>query len=122
MRLENGKAWSRLTADEYAALFPAKPKALRSMARALRRLGASGEPFTMNEPDLAKFAGVSIRTWARYVPVFERYGMLEVKRWRYRSFGTVPNTYRVFLPAVIPPDWTPEGGEFPISPREKRVT
>ena len=118
MNLDDGRAWSRITKDEYAELFPAKPPALRKMARALRVLGASEEPFTMAQWKLAKLAGISERSWKRYAPVFERYGMLEVKRWRYRSFGTVPNTYRVFLPAVIPEDWTPDGGNFPISARE----
>jgi len=35
------RAWRKLTADEYAALFPASPPALRKIARALKRLGAS---------------------------------------------------------------------------------
>jgi hypothetical protein len=122
MNLDDGRAWSRITKDEYAALFPAKPKALRSMAKALRVLAADGEPFTMAQWELAKLAGISVRSWKRYAPVFERYGILEVKRWRYRRIGPTPNTYRVFLPAVIPEDWTPDGGDFPISARETRVT
>jgi len=66
----------------------------------------------MNEWELAKFAGVSKRTWQRYEPVFEEWGILEVKRWRYRKFGTTPNTYRTFLGSVIPEDWQGKTGPF----------
>ena len=114
-----GKAWRRLSAQEYAGLFPANPKALRKIAYGLRKLGAGNQPFTIDEWELAKRCDVPKRTLQRYLPVFERYGILEVKRWRYRTFGACPNTYRVFLGAVIPEDWTFDGGEFTVSPREK---
>jgi response regulator of citrate/malate metabolism len=118
MRLD--KAWRRYSAAEYAQLFPAKPKALRKIAFALRKLGAGNQPFTMNEWELAKACSVSKRTLQRYLPLFESYGILEVKRWRYRLFGPSPNTYRVFLGNVIPADWVYGGGDFPISAVERR--
>jgi hypothetical protein len=37
------KYWRQLSAAEYAALFPAKPAALRKIAFGLRRLAAIGE-------------------------------------------------------------------------------
>jgi hypothetical protein len=45
---------SGLVADEYAQLFPAKPKALRKIARAFRKLSGSegkgkNRPFTVDE-------------------------------------------------------------------------
>ena len=109
------RAWKRLTADEYAALFPAHPVSIRKIARALKKLGASEKPFTMNERDLAKAAGISVRTWARYAPLFEEWGILEVKRWRYRKFGTTPNTYRTFLGSMIPEDYREREGPFKVS-------
>jgi hypothetical protein len=116
----NGKirTWKNLTADEYAARFPARPPALRKMARALKKLGADERPFTMNQWELAERAGIAKRTWQRYEPVFEQWGILEVKRWRYREFGTTPNTYRTFLGAVIPEDWRKRKAPFSISARE----
>jgi hypothetical protein len=128
------KLWRQLPAAEYAAKFPRKPPALRKIAYGLRQLGAKGEgnriasdqqlgagnqPFTINQWELAKRCGVSKTTLKRYLPLFEAYGILEVKRWRYRKVGPSPNTYRLFLGAVIPEDWTREGGEFTVSPREK---
>ena len=110
--------WNRLTAREWAARFPAKPPALRKIAYALRKLGAGHEPFTAPEWRIAKEAGVSVRTVRRYLGVFESYGVIEVKRWRYSSFVPLANTYRVFLAAVIPDDWSFNGGYFPISPRQ----
>jgi hypothetical protein len=112
------RAWRRLTADEYADLFPATPRALRKMARAIRKLGVDGKPFTMNQWELAAAAGVAKRTWQRYEPVFEEWGILEVKRWRYRRFGPTPNTYRTFLGAVIPADWRDRKGPFADDTRE----
>jgi len=102
------KAQRKHSAAEYAALFPAKPKALRKIAFGLRQLGATGDgsqpnlgkgnmPFTINEFELAERCNVSVRTLKRYLPLFETYGILEVKRWRYREIGPSPNTYRVFL-------------------------
>ena len=116
----NGKirTWKNLTADEYAAMFPARPPALRKIARALKKLGADEKPFTMNQWQLAAEAGISKRTWQRYESVFEEWGILEVKRWRYRKFGTTPNTYRTFLGEVIPEDWKQRLGPFAVSARE----
>ena len=51
------RAWRKLTADEYAAMFPAHPVALRKIARGLKRLGAGEKPFTMNQRDLAGQCG-----------------------------------------------------------------
>jgi hypothetical protein len=81
----------------------AKPAALRKIAFGLRRLAAIGEGgitittgyrggkgnqvFTINQKDLAYSCGVSLRTLRRYLWLFESYGILEVKRWRYRAFG-----------------------------------
>jgi hypothetical protein len=115
-----GKLWRQLPAAEYAALFPAKPKAIRKIAYGLRKLGAGYAVFTMNQFDLAAACGVSVRTLARYLPLFESYGIIDVKRWRYRSFGTAPNSYRTYFGNVIPPDWTYGGGDYPISPRQQR--
>ena len=70
--------WNRLTAEQWAAMFPAKPQALRKIAYAFRKLGAGDEPFTVAEWELAKVAGVSPRTIRRYLGVFERYGVIEV--------------------------------------------
>ena len=117
MKLE--KLWRKLSAAEYAALFPAKPKAIRKIAFGLRKLGAGSAPFTMAEWELAKQCNVSKRTLQRYLPLFESYGILEIKRWRYLNFGTTPNTYRVYLGSVIPEDWTYGGGKYPVSPRKK---
>lgn len=128
------KLWRQLPAAEYAALFPAKPKALRKIAYGLRRLGALGDGnqlgtdsrrgqgnqvFTMNEWELAKECRVSRRTLQRYLPLFESYGILEVKRWRYRKTGASPNSYRLYFGSVIPANWTHGGGDYPISAREK---
>jgi hypothetical protein len=112
------RVWRKLTADQYAALFPAKPPALRKIARALKILGADEKPFTMNQWELAKEAGISKHTWQRHAPVFEQWGILEVKRWRYRKFGTTPNTYRTFLGRVIPEDWQEREAPFKVSARE----
>lgn len=129
-----GKLWRKLPASEYAGLFPAKPKALRKIAYGLRRLGANGagnpvgsdarigqgnQVFTLNEWDLAKACGVSVRTLQRYLPLFESYGILEVKRWRYRKTGGSPNSYRLYFGSVIPENWVYGGGDYPISAREK---
>jgi len=112
------KPWRKTTADEYAAMFPARPKALRKIARGLRKAGLWQQPRTMCEAELANLCGVSVRTLARYLPVFENYGVIEVKRWRYRFFGTVSNTYLLHFGSVIPEDWTFGGGPYPVSPRE----
>lgn len=117
--------WRKLTAEQYAALFPAKPAALRKIAYALREWSAAEavkgkmRPFTVDEWRLARGAGVSRRTLQRYLPVFENYGVLEVKRWRRREIGAMPNTYCLFLGAVIPADWSFGGGKFPVSARER---
>lgn len=133
------KLWRKLPAHEYAALFPARPKALRRIAFGLRRLGAqdidlgydyqprpsSGKAmgnrvFTINEYDLAEHCHVSRRTLQRYLPLFESYGVLEVKRWRYRrSNAPSPNSYRLFFGSIIPEDWAFGGGGYPISARDR---
>jgi hypothetical protein len=110
--------WRQLGVDEYAALYPANPKALRKIARMLRKLGKGSEPFTMAEWKMAKLAGVSKRTLQRYLPVFQRYGIIEVHHWRYLDFGTTPNTYRLYFGRVIPEDWRDGGGEYPVSSRK----
>jgi hypothetical protein len=135
MKPGKAKYWRKLSAADYAALFPAKPKALRTMAYGLRRLGATGDGqqlaadnragignqvFTMTQPELAKALGVSVRTLQRRLPLFESYGILEVKRWRYRKNGGSPSSYRVFLGNVIPENFTYGGGDYPISARERR--
>lgn len=134
------KLWRKLPAHEYAALFPAKPKALRRIAFGLRQLGAVGidggydiEPrhpekpgmgnhvFTLNEHELAKHCYVSRRTLQRYIPLFESYGIVEVKRWRYRrSNAPSPNSYRLFFGSVIPENWAFGACGYPISARDKR--
>jgi len=124
------KLWRTVPAAEYAALFPAKPPALRKIAYGLRQLGATGtdgrgdgsgnEVFTMSEYELAERCGVSLRTLQRYIGVFESYGILEVKRWRYRAHGGSPSSYRVFLGNVIPEGGTRGGGKYPISAVERR--
>jgi hypothetical protein len=128
------KAWRRYSAAEYAALFPAKPKAIRKIAYGLRKLGATGngcphcspnrgtgnEVFTMSQPEFASALGVSLRTLQRYLPLFESYGILEVKRWRYRVSGGSPSSYRVFLGSVIPEKFSFGGGDYPVSARERR--
>src|SRR5947209_1235648 len=102
MKPGNRKYWRQLPAAEYAALFPASPPALRKIAFGLRRLGANGadtgndiqprapggegrgnKVFTLNQWELAKACGVSRSTLKRRLPLFERYGIIEVKRWRY---------------------------------------
>ena len=45
--MKPAKLWRQLPADEYAALFPAKPRAIRKIAYGLRKLGAGYEVFTM---------------------------------------------------------------------------
>ncbi len=130
------KLWRKLSAAEYAALFPRKPKALRKIAYGLRKLAANGtgisvgsparaglgnQVFTMNQKDLAKACGVSVKTLQRYLWLFESYGILEVKRWRYRVFGPSPNSYRVFFGNVIPENYPPNGGDYPISARDRRA-
>jgi hypothetical protein len=90
------------------------------MARVFRVLRQGGKVFTINEYKLAGMAGVGVRTFRRYLPVFESYGVLEVYRWRYRKNGPIPNSYVVFLDAVIPKNWTPRGGKFPVSSDKKR--
>lgn len=119
MKPGNAKYWRKLSAAEYAALFPAKPKAIRKIAYGLRKLGTGYAVFTMNEWKLAEACGVSRRTLIRYLPLFESYGILEVKRWRYREFGTSPNSYRVYFGNVIPEKWVYGGGDYPISARDK---
>lgn len=122
----NGKAWRKLTAKEYSELFPAKPKAIRRIAYGLRKASVmearDGQmrPFTIAEWELARICGVSRRTLQRYIPLFESYGVLEVKRWRHREIGAMPNTYLLFLGAVIPEDFTFGGGDFPISAVQRR--
>lgn len=133
------KFWRQLPAAEYAAQFPARPAALRKIAYGLRVLGARGadtghdiqprEPeragqgnyvFTLNQWRLAEACGVSRRTLSRRLPLFERFGILEVKRWRYREFGPSPSSYRLYFGNVIPGNWRDGGGEYPVSPRDKR--
>jgi hypothetical protein len=135
----NRKYWRQLPAHEYAALFPASPPALRRIAFHLRRLGANGidlgydyqprrsagqgrgnKVFTINQWELAEHCYVSLRTLRRYLPVFERYGIIEVKRWRYREFGPSPNSYRLYFGNVIPADWRDNPGKYAVSPRDKR--
>ncbi len=118
-RTKLDKAWRRLPAAEYAALFPAKPKAIRKIAFGLRKLGAGNAVFTMNQWQLAAVCGVSKKTLQRYLPIFESYGIVEVKRWRYKKMSPSPNSYRVFLGSVIPEKWTYGGGDYPVSAREK---
>ena len=128
----NAKYWRKLTAQDYAELFPAEPKPLRKIAYALRKLGAQGiddsgdgsgnEVFTLYEWDLAARCGVKLRTWQRYVGVFESYGILEVKRWRHRKYGGSPSSYRVFLGNVIPKGGHKVPGPYPISAVERRIT
>jgi hypothetical protein len=125
-----GKLWRKLTAEDYAGLYPAKPKALRKIAYGLRQLGAKGidgngdgsgnEVFTLCEKELAERCGVPLRTLQRYIQLFESYGILEVKRWRHRINGGSPSSYRVFLGNVIPQDWRYGGGDYPISAVERR--
>jgi hypothetical protein len=130
------KLWRSLPAAEYAALFPRKLKALRKIAFGLRGLSALGDGnqagadsrrgqgnqvFTMNEWELAEECGVSRRTLQRYLPLFESYGILEVKRWRYRKTGASPNSYRLYFGSVIPENWTMGGGDYPVSPRDKKL-
>jgi response regulator of citrate/malate metabolism len=114
------KQWRKLSATEYAELYPAKPKAIRKIAYGLRQLGAGNEVFTMAEWELAEACGVSKRTLQRYIGLFESYGILEVKRWRYRANGGSPSSYRVFLGNVIPEGFTRGGGDYPISAVERR--
>lgn len=111
--------WRKLTADQYAEFFPAKPRSIRKIARAIRKLGAINHgPFTINEWELAKHADVGRRTVQRYVPVFEQWGILQVKRWRYSEIGATPNTYLVFLGRGIPDNWEELDPPFRVSPRE----
>jgi hypothetical protein len=133
-----------MSADEYAMHYPAHPPALRTIARGLRRLGAVGDGtrpacplcgnprdpanrdgqgnqvFTLCQDQLAEVLEVSVRTLQRYLPLFESYGILELKRWRYRQIGGSPSSYRVFLGNVIPEDWTYGGGNYPVSAVERR--
>lgn len=139
MKPGNRNYWRQLPAAEYAALFPASPPALRTIAFHLRRLAANGvdlgydyQPnmpdrigqgnrvFTLNQWQLAQHCHVSRRTLARYLPVFEAWGILEVKRWRYRETGPSPNSYRLYFGRAIPPDWRDRQGDFNVSPRDKR--
>jgi hypothetical protein len=111
--------WRKLTADQYAEHFPAKPVCIRKLARAIRELGAAaGGPFTIDQWELAKQAGIGRRSVQRYVPVFEQWGILQVKRWRYAEIGTTPNTYLVFLGRGIPDNWEELDPPFRVSPRE----
>lgn len=132
------KLWRQTPADEYAAKFPAKPATLRKIARGLRQLGAVGQGgitigtadragkgnqvFTINQKDLAYACNTSVTSIRRYLWLFESYGILEVKRWRYRAFGPSPNSYRLFLGNVIPENYPPEGGNYPVSARDRRET
>ena len=117
--MKTAKLWRQLSAAEYAALYPARPKALRKMAYGLRKLGAGYEVFTMSEREMAAKCQVSVRTLQRYLPLFESYGIIEVKRWRYREFGTSPNSYRVYFGNVIPENWSYGGGDYSISARDR---
>jgi hypothetical protein len=133
------KYWRQLPADEYAALFPSSPPALRKIAHGLRQLGANGadtghdiqprtpsgdgrgsKVFTLNQWELAKACGVSRGTLKRYLSVFERYGILEIKRWRYKEVGPSPSSYRLYFGNVIPADWRDGGGDWPVSARDTR--
>jgi hypothetical protein len=87
----------------------------------LRKLGAGNAVFTMNQYELAKACGVSRRSIVRYLPLFEQYGILEVKRWRYRKTGPSPNSYRLYFGSVIPEDYKERPGEYPIDVRDTRV-
>ncbi len=118
--MKQDKLWRQLPAAEYAALFPARPAALRKIAYGLRKLGAGCAVFTMNQRDLAAQCGVSVRTLQRYLPLFESYGILDVKRWRWREFGTAPNSYRAYFGNVIPGKWEYGGGDYPVSARDRR--
>jgi hypothetical protein len=113
------RTWKSLSAEEYAAKFPAKPPTIRKIAYALKKLGANELPFTMNQRELAKLAGIGVRSWQRWEEVFEVWGILEVKRWRHREIGTTPNTHRTFIGRVIPPDWENLTPPFEVSPRER---
>lgn len=112
--------WRKVPADKYAEwCFPAKPRAIRKMAIALRKLGAEHDgPFTIHQYKLAKLADVPVRTWQRWLPLFEKWGVIEVKRWRYRHFGACPNTYLVFLGQGIPDNWRETKPPFRVSPRD----
>jgi hypothetical protein len=128
--------WYKTSAEEYAAQFPAKPEGLRKIAYGLRRLGARGAPcpkcgqpsgdgsgnevFTMCQAELAKECDVSLKTLQRYTGTFESYGILEVKRWRYRVRGGSPSSYRVFLGKVIPEGGHLVAGPYPIPAVERR--
>jgi hypothetical protein len=112
------RLWNSVDAKEWSEEFPARPKSLRKMAFALRQLNNNGVPFTMHEWELAEKADVSLRTWQRNVHIFEEWGILEVKRWRYRKFGGGPNTYRVFIAKPIPSDYKNLKPPFRVSPRQ----
>jgi hypothetical protein len=120
MSLEDDGYWNSLSAKEYAERFPARPKSLRKIARVLKELGAGGLPFTMPEHKLAKRADISVSTWQRGARVFEEWGILEVKRWRFKYFDGSPNTYRVFLRKKIPPKYRDLTPPFRVSARERR--
>lgn len=125
------KYWRQLSVEEYAALFPAKPKALRKIAYGLRKLGAQGvdgegdgsghEVFTIDEWELARRCRVSRRTLQRYLPLFETYGILEAKRWRQMKTGALANSYRLHFGNVIPDGWAYGGGNYPISAVQRPV-
>lgn len=125
------KGWAKLTADKYAELFPARPKAIRKIARGLRLASVRESynparkeyenghmrPFTMDLWELARLCDVSKRTLQRYLPVFEGYGVVEVHRWRYRYSGAMPNTYCLFFGSVIPEDWSFDYRRFAKGPK-----
>jgi hypothetical protein len=112
---------SKLDAEAYAVLFPAKPPALRKIAHALRYLSTGDKPFTIAQWELAAHAQVSRRTLQRYLPAFEAYGVVEIKRWRYKIFGPTSNTYRLFPGAHLPPDWRFGGGDYTVDARQRRA-
>lgn len=129
VRLPWGVWWRKLTRDQWVELFPADPPALRTIAGGLAALGDDVVTFTQRERDskqapmrqLARVCGVSPRTLCRYLPLFEAYGVIEVKRWQRRidrSLGVPSLSIRVFRGAAIPENWSWEGGNFPVSARQ----
>ena len=140
-RPPEGKWWLKLTGDEWAEVFPARPKALRKIAHGLADLGddvvtytAPGTTYRRSNKYggtdvhrvgpidmLAAQCDVSRRVMQRYLPLFERYGVVEVYRWRHREhshFGAPAISIRVFRGTAIPADWSWEGGNFPVSARQ----
>lgn len=124
------KAWRKVKRDEWVAMFPEHPPAFRKIARGLADLGDSVLTLELVQGDgkywqpmgrLAAKCHVSERTLTRYLPVFEAYGVVEVHRWRRRidrHLGLPSVSVRVFRGAVVPADWSFDGGTFPVSARE----